>query len=333
MRAAAIVDGKLEIVDRAVPAFGPHEVLIAIERCGVCGTDLHLPHRPEANSLVPGHEVAGVVADLGAEASGLRLGQRVSVLPSARCGICPPCRRGDVQVCLNQWSGALGFGRDGGYAEYVAVPVTSCYPTLNGMSAEHAALVEPYSVAIHGVSLGAPRPGDEVVIVGAGPVGLLSIAAAKARGVESVTVVEPSARRAQAAADFGATSVLHDVSELDDGESSERSVVLECSGAPGMVEQSIRVARVGGTVVILGVPSAGEIISIKPRGWTRKEVTVSPSIWYTLDDFTTARRRIAEEGVTPSMLSVQVRPLSQVADVFAEIPTGSLVKVQLDPSN
>jgi 2-desacetyl-2-hydroxyethyl bacteriochlorophyllide A dehydrogenase len=331
MKAMAIVDGKLEAVERPVPAFGSGEVLIAVERCGICGTDLHLRHRHEADNLVPGHEIAGVIADIGPGVSGLQPGQRVSVLPSARCGTCPPCRRGDVQLCLNQWTGALGFGRDGGYAEYVAVPATSCYPALNGMTATQAALVEPYSVAIHGVSLGAPKPGDEVVIIGAGPVGLFSVAAAAACGVESITVVEPSRRRAATAAAMGANRVLSDVNELDDGEASDRSVVLECSGAKGMIEQGIRVARPGGTVVILGVPSPAEVLAIQAV-WRRKEVSVSPSIWYTLDDFTTARARIAEGGVTPDELRVEVRGLSEAPEVFAEIPTGTLVKVQLDPS-
>jgi NADPH2:quinone reductase len=291
-----------------------------------------MPHRPEASGLVPGHEVAGVVADHGRNVRGLAEGQRVAVLPSARCGVCEPCRRGEMQLCLNQWAGALGFGRDGGYAQYVVVPATSCYPVPAGMTSVQAALVEPYSVAIHGVNLGQPEPADEVVVIGAGPVGLLSVAALVERGVSQITVVEPMARRATAAAKFGATTVLQDVSELSEGDQTGRALVLECSGASGLVEQSIRVVRSGGRVVILGVPSVGERISILPRGWTRKEVTLVPSIWYTTADFSEAMRRIAAGRLDPDMLGVRVRGLAEVSETFAEIPTGSLVKVQLDPS-
>lgn len=332
MRAVAIVDGAPRPVERPMPAVGDDDVLVAIERCGICGTDLHLTHRPEAANIVPGHEVAGLVADLGRNVVGLAEGQRVAVLPSARCGVCPPCRRGEVQLCLNQWAGALGFGRDGGYAQYVAVPASSCFPVPDGMTAEQSALVEPYSVAIHGVNLGEPHPDDEAVVIGAGPVGLLAVAALLERGVSQITVVEPLATRAAVAAKIGATTVLSDVSELPDGEQSDRSLVLECSGASGLVEQSIRVARGGGRVVILGVPSAGELISIRPRGWTRKEVTVVPSIWYTIDDFGEAMSRISAGRLRPELLGVEVRSLDEVADTFAEIPTGSLVKVQLDPA-
>jgi threonine dehydrogenase-like Zn-dependent dehydrogenase len=98
-----------------------------------------------------------------------------------------------------------------------------------------------------------------------------------------------------------------------------------------IIEQSIRVVRVGGRVVILGVPSAGEAVSLEPRGWTRKELPVIPSIWYTIDDFTAARDRIIGGMVGPELLDVVVRPLSSTAETFAEISTGSLVKVQLDP--
>jgi threonine dehydrogenase-like Zn-dependent dehydrogenase len=199
------------------------------------------------------------------------------------------------------------------------------------MTAEQSALVEPYSVAIHAVNLGAPGPGDEVVVVGAGPVGLLTIAALAAQGISQITVVEPSATRAAVASRLGAGTVLSDISELSDGETTERSLVIECSGASGLIEQSIRVARMGGRVVILGVPSVGEVISLSPRGWTRKEVGLIPSIWYTIADFEQARDRIAAGTLGPGLLEVEVRPMSTAAEVFDEIATGTLVKVQLDP--
>src|SRR5437899_1890234 len=141
MRAVAIIGGRPQVVDRPVPAPGPHDVLVQVERCGICGTDLHMPHRPEAEGLVPGHEIAGSVAAFGEQVTGVAIGQAVAVLPSSRCGECSACVRGDVQLCERQWAGALGFGRDGGYAEFVVVPESSCFPLPDGMTASQAALV------------------------------------------------------------------------------------------------------------------------------------------------------------------------------------------------
>jgi 2-desacetyl-2-hydroxyethyl bacteriochlorophyllide A dehydrogenase len=332
MRAVAIISGRPEVVERAIPEIGLTDVLVEVERCGICGTDLHMPHRPEAEGLVPGHEIGGRVARLGPGATGLRRGQRVAVLPSARCGHCGPCRRDEVQLCLNQWSVALGFGRDGGYAEYVAVPASSCFVIPESMTAAQAALVEPYSVALHGVNLGSPRAGDSAVVVGAGPIGLLAVAALIGKGITDVTVVEPKQARADAALRLGAAKVVQDVADVPDGESGDCSVVLECSGVRGLVQEAIRVARPGGTVVVLGVPAEGELVSLVPRPWLRKEVGLKPSIWYTIRDFEEARAQLESGAVPTDVLGVAVRPLDQVAETFATIRTSELIKVQLDPT-
>ncbi|MFD6517705.1 zinc-binding dehydrogenase [Rhodococcus sp. NPDC060176] len=332
MRAAAIVDGKLTLVERPIPQVGPADVLVKIERAGVCGTDLHMPHRAEAEGIIPGHEVSGTVTEIGTDVDAIAVGQRIAVMPSARCLTCDACLRGDVQLCYRQWEGALGFGRDGGYAEYVTVPAASCYPLPDGMSWAHAALVEPYSVALHGVNQASPKPTDAAIVIGAGPVGLLVTAVLAARGLTDITVVEPSELRASTAKRLGATTVLNGTESLPDGDTGNCALVVECSGADGLVQESVRLCRAGGTVVILGVPTEGRMVSLQPRKWLRKEISLKPSIWYTIDEFKSALETLAVSDLTDEALGLSTRRLDEAPDTFAEIPAGHLVKVQFDPT-
>lgn len=332
MRAAAIVDGKLTLVERPMPDIGPTDVLVRVERAGVCGTDLHLPHRTEAQGIVPGHEVAGTVARTGDDVVSVEVGQRVVVMPSLRCMACDACLRGDVQLCHRQWDTALGFGRDGGYAEFVAVPAQTCYPMPDGMSWAHAALVEPYSNALHAVNIASPGPSDAAVVTGAGPLGLLVTAVLATRGLTDITVVEPSELRAATAKRLGATRVVASTDELPDGDLGTCAVVVECSGADGLVEEAVRLCRAGGTVAILGVPKEGHHISIAPRKWMRKEVCVRPSIWYTIEEFKAAIQFLSVSGPADDVLGLTTRALHEAPETFAEIPTGLLVKVQFDPT-
>ncbi|MDP9071897.1 MAG: alcohol dehydrogenase catalytic domain-containing protein, partial [Actinomycetota bacterium] len=155
MRAVALTaDGRLEVVDKPDPVPGLGEVVVAVERCGICGSDLHL----KSWGMVPvgavmGHEFAGTIAAVGAAAPAhLAEGQRVAVLPAARCGSCRPCRSNRDNLCELQPMTAIGLGvNDGAHAEYVRVPAAACHPLPAGTAAEHGALVEPYAVALHAV--------------------------------------------------------------------------------------------------------------------------------------------------------------------------------------
>jgi threonine dehydrogenase-like Zn-dependent dehydrogenase len=170
------------------------------------------------------------------------------------------------------------------------------------------------------------------VVIGAGPLGLLVTAVLAARGLTDITVVEPTELRASTAKRLGATRVLGDSEGLPDGDTGNCAVVVECSGADGRVEEAIRLCRAGGTVVILGVPKEGRVISVSPRKWMRKEISLKPSIWYTIDEFRSALVTLANGGLTDDALGLSTRRLDEAPSTFAEIPAGQLVKVQFDPT-
>src|SRR5205823_6000953 len=138
---------------------------------------------------VMGHEFAGRVAQRGDGVDELAEGQRVSVLPALQCGMCDMCKAGKGQLCANQAGTALGLGtNDGAYAEYVRVPALSCYPLPDGMTAERGALVEPYAVGLHAVRRSRATKDTPVGIIGAGPIGLMTLAALRAEGIEHIAV-------------------------------------------------------------------------------------------------------------------------------------------------
>ncbi|WP_309630915.1 alcohol dehydrogenase catalytic domain-containing protein [Nocardioides zeae] len=314
----------------------PDEAMIRVERSGICGTDLHLVHRSESEGLTPGHEVAGTVVDLGPAthgSAGLEVGARVAVLPSARCGACGPCVRGEEQMCTEQWNNALGFSRPGGYAELVTVPVSSCFRLADSTSFAQGALADPYAVALHGSSLAGLRPGDACVVLGAGAIGLFVVAALVAGGITDVTVVEPVPARAEAALALGAARAVSSSEQLTEATAPDVAAVLECSGADGLVVEAIRIVRHGGTVVVVGVPPEGRTVDLPPRPWMRKEVRLVPSIWYRVSDFARAVTDIGEGALDRFLAlphALEVRPLSD-APAWFDGAGGGALKVQLDP--
>jgi len=329
MRAVRVAGETLEVVELPDPTPGPDGVVVEVERCGICGTDLHLTHPPGAVGLVPGHEVAGRVVEVGAEVRGLRVGQRVAVKPSDPCGTCSACLRERPNACPNQWATHIGLGINGGYAEYLRAPARSCVPIPEHVSAADAALAEPFAVALHGLSLVGTIPaGTDAAVIGAGPIGLLVTVALATRGV-AVTVVEPNPRRAAVAAGLGATSVHASCDELDDGGQGSTSLVVECSGAPGTIDDAIRLARVGANVVLMGI--SGHPVTIQAGQWLLKEIAVSPSVGYSMADFKAGVKAVSDGVVTARLLETETVGLDAAQKSFETLRRGEAVKVQLAP--
>jgi threonine dehydrogenase-like Zn-dependent dehydrogenase len=259
MRAAfCTAPGTFEIRDLPRPKPGPGQVLVGVRSCGICGSDLDWfagPFPPPA--VPPGHEIAGEVVEIDDEAGEIGLGDRVAVEPLVVCGRCPACRTGDYQICSA--IEFLGVSRDGGFADYVAVPRERIHPLPVELDFAVGGLAEPAAVSVHGVRLGNVAGGDRVLVLGAGTIGLLCVMAARAAGAAEVAITARHPHQAEMAGRIGASRVFR-ASREGSRERAEWSrdglpdVVLETVGGGGeSLNDAIRSVRPGGAVVLLGI--------------------------------------------------------------------------------
>ena len=249
--------GEVALAERALPEPGPGEVRLRVTACGLCGTDLHLVHSPkpiiEPGSIM-GHEMAGVVDDLGAGVSGFEAGEPVVVEPLASCGDCDPCREGRDSICRRLE--LYGMRRPGGFAEAVVVPAHRLYRVPGSLSPSLTALAEPFAVAVHGLRLaGADRekPPARLLVLGAGSIGLAVVAVARAWGFGHVAITARHPHQAEAAKRLGAHEVL-EAGSPGDLTGYDADLVVETVGglAATMTAAGIALAP-GGTICVLGV--------------------------------------------------------------------------------
>jgi threonine dehydrogenase-like Zn-dependent dehydrogenase len=259
MRAAFCTSpGTFELRDLPRPELRAGQVLVRVRSCGICGSDLDWyegPFPPPA--VCPGHEIAGEVAEVEGPAGEVGVGDRVAVEPLAVCGRCPACEAGDYQICNGVEF--LGVSRDGGFAEYVAVPRERVYALPPELDFAVGGLAEPAAVCVHGVRLGGVASGDRVLILGAGTIGLLSVMVARAAGAAKVAITARHPHQAEMARRLGATRVFPANPEGDRARAeffrdSPPDVVLETVGGGGeTLNDAIQSVRPGGTVVLLGI--------------------------------------------------------------------------------
>lgn len=334
-----MADGRFEVVERPEPSATAGQVVVAVERCGVCGSDLHL----HASGMLPpgavlGHEFGGTVVDTDPQGGGPPTGQRVAVLPARRCGVCPVCMEGRGNLCALQLQTSIGLGwHDGGYAERVVVPASSCHVVPTGASPAQLALAEPYAVALHAIgrSRVATRADHDpaVAVIGAGSVGLMCVAALKESGVTRIVVAEPRAPRAEAAAALGAAPV-DNAADLSQILGQPPDVVFEATGAETTPGLAVEVVAAGGQVVLLGVGVPGGLLPMPGLLWVVKEVDVAPSIAYTDAEFARAVEAVAGGVASEIEARAQVRALSDVQGAFDDLRLAhGPVKVLLDPSS
>ena len=292
--------GDIRVDEVPEPQVRPGTVLVEVEWCGICGSDLHeylegpifvptaeAPHplTGESMPVTLGHEFAGVVAEVGAGVDDVRVGDRVVVEPYVVCGRCDACRQGRYNVCRT-----LGFvglsGGGGGFSRYVVAERRWIHP-LGDLGTDVGALIEPLAVAYHAVRLSGARPGQSAVVFGAGPIGLVTTAALTAAGVEQVVVVEPAEARKQKAGVAGAATVLDPrsvevveaVDELTEGRGAD--VTFECAGVDQVLATAIRSTRVGGTCVNVAI--WGHEARVAMNDLVFREVSVLGSLAYAHD--------------------------------------------------
>ncbi|PVZ05851.1 alcohol dehydrogenase catalytic domain-containing protein [Actinomycetospora cinnamomea] len=245
---------RMTVETRPVPTPGTGEVQVAVRAVSVCGSDVHyydhgriggfVMHAP----LVLGHETSGVVSAVGEGVEEPAVGTRVAVEPQRNCGRCEQCARGRYHLC--PWIAFFATPPvDGSFAQYVVVPAVRAHPVPEALSDDAAAMIEPLAVAVHAAGKADIGPGARVFVSGAGPVGLLCLQVAKARGAAHVSVSDPVARRRDKAREFGADTVL-DPAEA--GEVGPTDVVLECTGVQAAIDLAVAATTPAATVVLVG---------------------------------------------------------------------------------
>lgn len=266
---------------------GPHEVMIRNKACGVCGTDVHIYHGEEGSAkvtppVVLGHEYAGIVTATGEAVVNVKVGDKVAVDPNMYCGKCLPCRMGKKQNCESLF--ALGVNVNGGFAQYSVCPDTQCFWVKDSVSFEEAAMAEPLACAVHGIDRAGIKPGQSVLIIGGGTIGLLMVQLARLSGASTVMVSEPIAMRRKIALEIGADAVI-DPLAVDLKEEMRKisgrdgaDVVIECIGKTPTSEQALDVAGFGATVLLFGVPHIDAKAALPMFKVYQKELTVTGSM-------------------------------------------------------
>jgi len=260
---AAVLHGKRDITveDVPVPVVEPDGVIIKVKACGICGSDLHLYNHGAPGDMILGHELSGDIVSVGSNVSGVKEGERVAAITGRGCGECYWCLRGDWLRCPRMQ--LLGYGMDGGFAEYVSIPNFSIGKYAerlpDSVSYEVGATAEPLSVGLYAVNKSNPQPGDTAVVIGAGVIGLCAIMALKARGIDDIIVSGRRANRLKLAGECGARLVVDAtvdevvpiVQEATGGKGAD--LVLECAGTTDTFLQSLQLVHKGGRVGLVGL--------------------------------------------------------------------------------
>jgi L-iditol 2-dehydrogenase len=274
----------MQLIEREKPSPAPHEALLRIESCGVCGSDIHyyldgcIGSQQLQGPTVLGHEYAGVVEAVGSDADPSLVGKRVAVEPGIPCMRCEWCRTGHYNVCRDMFFPG-GPGKDGAFCDYFCVHAGFCYPLPDSVRADEAAMLEPLAVAVHTVELAQLRPGDTALVVGLGPIGLLTAQVLKHMGAQTVYGADLLDYRVEAGRRFGVDAAWNARQEdtvsriLEETGGRGVDVAFDCSNRSEPLSQCVHAARPAGRVVMTGI-SGEEDDPMPVSAARRKELTL-----------------------------------------------------------
>lgn len=330
MRAVKLVAAhQLQVDDLADPDATSGEVVLRVDGCGICGSDLSSYKVGLFAGSVFGHELSGVVDTVGEDVEGWHTGDSVVVDPKLPCGICDDCTGGAAYRCAMALTAGIGFARNGGFAERVAVPAHLLHRVPESLSLHEACLVEPLSVAIHGVDRAQLDGQGAAVVVGLGPIGLFTVAVLHARGMAPIIGVDPVEDRRRLALQLGAAHVAAEAHEVR-GSAAPAPAVFECSGRPELLHTAADLVAPGGALVLLGVPF-GEA-SVMPLMWVTREIRIAGSIASSEADFRASIDMLAGDPSLAQIVTKRIG-LDQVPAAFEDLVAPSHGgKVVVDPS-
>jgi 2-desacetyl-2-hydroxyethyl bacteriochlorophyllide A dehydrogenase len=280
MKAAVLYEpGNLVMEDWDIPVIADNEVLIKVENCGVCGTDMSL-YKGDYLGVMPlilGHEFSGAIVEVGKNVQSLKKGDRVAADPNVICHGCYFCNSGDEHLCRNRSS--MGVERAGADAEYCVLPEENVYVLEDSLSYRDAAFTEPLACAIHGIDIAQIKAGDTVLVIGAGSMGNLLMQLANKSGAAKLIVSEPNKLKRKVAIDNGAHYVLNPFEcdirqELKKIDPRGADVVIEAAGISSEQEKALSYVRPGGRILYFGCSPAGKTIQVDPLFINEEEISI-----------------------------------------------------------
>jgi L-iditol 2-dehydrogenase len=345
---AAVYHGPrdLRVESAPTPVVGAGELLLRVEEASICGTDLrvyHGQHRmfPPGTVRIPGHEVVGAIAEVGAAVEGYAVGQRVFVAPNMGCGHCRQCISGANNLCPNYQ--AVGLTMDGGFAEYMRVPAQAVtqgnvMPVNAVLDPAVAALIEPLACVLRGQTALRIRPGDAVLVLGAGPIGAMHLKLARLSGARRVLVSEPNPLRLElanrAGADRSINPVAEDLAEIVAAETGGQGAdaIIVATAAHAAQEAAPRLAAIGGRINFFGgLPKDRPTITFDANLVHYRELIVTGTTACSTEDCRRAAEIVNSGRIDLSDLISGRFPLERAGEAFAAAEDGHSLKVVLEP--
>lgn len=322
-----------------VPEIGENDVLLKVDMCGICGTDVHIfrGHFPAPNlPLIPGHEFVGHVVAIGSNVDYVKADDYVTADINISCGHCYFCRRQQKLFCpqIRQ----IGVHMHGGLAEYVKVPAASIYQVPATFSPRQGAYIEPLACAVHGQDRANIRTGSSVAIIGGGPMGLAHIQLAKLKGASPIICTELNKTRLQKAREMGAdvavdageTDAVEEVLRLTEGRGAD--YVIEAVGSIHTYKQAFQMVRRGGTVVAYGAAPSTAALDLKPFDIYSKELTIVGSYAGTYETWPEAIALIQGGRFDPDKIITQIAPLEEIVGALETAEKDKdVIKIQVRP--
>lgn len=309
----------LENVD--LPKPGPNEACIKIAYCGICGSDLHAfkgNHPFISLPATPGHEYSGVITALGKDDSDFKVGDRVTIEPSLVCGKCYNCMIGRYNICHNLK--VIGCQSDGAMADYIVVPIEKVVSIPDTLSLKYAALAEPLAVGVHAVKRGGSVFNKNVVIIGAGMIGLSTLLSVVKAGAKIIIVTDLSDEKLEIAKSLGATQIIN-ASKVNPLEIilsklpyEGIDVAFECVGIESSIRDAIDVVRKGGRVVVAGV--FGNEVKVNMANVQDRELEIIGTLMYTRRDFKEAVHMLNNNSFNPDVFISSILPFNEPIEAF-----------------
>jgi L-iditol 2-dehydrogenase len=337
---------QLELVDAPLPNLATDEILLRVEACGICGSDVHGYDGSSGRRIPPlimGHEAAGVIDKVGSGVTDWKVGDRVTFDSTLYCGRCKYCMRGEINLCDNRQVFGVSctdYRRNGAFAEYLAIPTRVLHRLPAELSFTEAAMIEAVSVALHAVSVSKFQPGETALVLGAGMIGTLIVQALRVAGASHIFVADPDESRVEAAKRSGAHTAIHLPAKGKGPDSKEiifRSYpdgvdhVFEAVGFGATVQAAIDAVRKGGTVTLVGNIDAK--VELPLQAVVTRQIRLQGSA-ASAGEYPKAIELMATKQIDVSSLISAVEPLSQGAAAFDRLykREPNIIKIILAPN-